>query len=362
MKNALKTVKIVVIATIIGFIFNTCDQIAVNPIIIPPGTPPISINKFEAKQSLYTGNEKIRYSFSYDGYDFIYIHLGELAYLPLYYEDAQYFGTTAEWTYEFSTATASTKTIRETVSRSRQEVLSIVDQYTKSTTNTQKIGVEISEKYNMQATASAKYAGISASVQAGYELGVKATAEASWSQYISNSLTYGFQETTSLTDTIECVTTFTDEKRTTNTWPLSKAKGDKEGWYRYTLFSASDVYLYVIKDTKGVIYYEFIEHIKPNAFGWMLDYSDTISFEKSDNTGFNFDISILDSLPPAGINFYTVIFDKNNKDPDSIDAYPQTSTVISLESNIGSLPQSPKRLGWNFVGWNTAADGSGIAF
>jgi len=91
-------------------------------------------------------------------------------------------------------------------------------------------------------------------------------------------------------------------------WHLSTANGDPHGFYRLTLFSISDVYLYVIKDSAGVVYYEFREHVIPNAFFWRLDYSKEGSFRKSNATSFEFDIEMLDRLPKPDTTFPTTSF------------------------------------------------------
>jgi len=54
----------------------------------------------------------------------------------------------------------------------------------------------------------------------------------------------------------------------------------------------------------------------------------------------------------------TVTFDKNG---GSTEASPTTKTAIS-GGNVGTLPTAPSRSGYNFSGWNTAANGSGTAF
>jgi|GEM_PF-1122280 len=55
---------------------------------------------------------------------------------------------------------------------------------------------------------------------------------------------------------------------------------------------------------------------------------------------------------------YTVTFNKNG---GNTEASPTTKTAIS-GGNVGTLPTAPSRSGYNFSGWNTAADGSGTAF
>ena len=55
---------------------------------------------------------------------------------------------------------------------------------------------------------------------------------------------------------------------------------------------------------------------------------------------------------------YTVTFNKNGGDTE---ASPATKAVASGTS-VSTLPTEPARSGYTFVGWNTAADGSGTAF
>ncbi|MDR3001404.1 MAG: InlB B-repeat-containing protein [Fibromonadaceae bacterium] len=303
------------------------------------------INRFQAMP--YAGNDKIKYSYSHDGYDFYYIYLGELRNIPMFYLDAQYFGTTAEMTYTFATTEIETNTIRNTVSNSSQQVRTVTDQYTNSKTTSQKVSTEISAKIKVPIVS---------------DFGVKASGERNWSQLISNSQTNVFQRTTSLTNTTERVTTFTTENRFTFSWPLAKSKGDREGWYRYTLFSASDTYLYVIKDATGVVYYEFKEHVKPDVtLGWMLDYSETLSFEKSDASSFEFDVSMLDDLPKPELEFLHGFFIDPRDDQvyRTIRIGDQVWMAENLNYNVnGAICYSNRIANCNIYGrlynWNTA--------
>ncbi|MCL2881183.1 MAG: hypothetical protein FWF29_13150, partial [Treponema sp.] len=245
---------------------------------------PPTMSRYVVQPSPYIGNDKIRYSYSYGGYDFYYIHLGELSNIPIFYLDPHYFGTFGEESYVFTTEKTSTNTIEDTVSRSSQTALNVVDQYTNSTSIGDKLSTELDTKYSLNAGVKAGIGGISASVDTGFELGTKLAAESDWNWFISNSQTTGFQNTTSLTDTYTSVTTYTETNRETYTYNYSKANDDVAGWYRYTYFAASDVYLYVIKDAAGVVYYEFREFIKPDERGWKLDYCEDMSFSKSDST------------------------------------------------------------------------------
>lgn len=58
------------------------------------------------------------------------------------------------------------------------------------------------------------------------------------------------------------------------------------------------------------------------------------------------------------ITSYTVTFDKNG---GGTEADPTTKTVVS-GGNVGTLPTAPTRSGYTFIGWNTAANGTGTAF
>jgi len=188
MKNSVKFIGIITVLVIIGFIFNGCVQPTDATPDIPP-LPSISVNRFEIEPSTFIENEKIKYSFEWEGYEFYYIHLGQVGNIPLFFHPAQHFGTTETFTYQFSTMTTESHTIRDVVSRSSQNALSITDQRTRSTTNMQRLSTEINTKYSMSATASAGINGIaSASATTGFEFGLKVAAETSWNQHASDNI------------------------------------------------------------------------------------------------------------------------------------------------------------------------------
>jgi hypothetical protein len=131
-----------------------------------------------------------------------------------------------------------------------------------------------------------------------------------------------------LTETKEDVEQFTSSNTVERTWQFDEHY--PVGYYRYTLFSASDIYLYIIKDASGIIYYEFMEYVVPDAYFWRLDYSETPSFIKSDATGFEFDISTLDNLPKPDVLFNPPPMPKN------VSASAKSSRSITVSWDIVS--------------------------
>jgi uncharacterized repeat protein (TIGR02543 family) len=60
---------------------------------------------------------------------------------------------------------------------------------------------------------------------------------------------------------------------------------------------------------------------------------------------------------------YTVTFDKNHTDTTGFtEANPATKTVTSPATTVVTLPTAPTRAGYNFVKWNTLANGNGSEF
>ena len=204
MKNIIKIIGIITIYLVIGF--TSCEDLNTTPDI--PSLPAMSINKFEIEPSQFIENDKIKYSFNWEGYEFYYIHLGQVKHIPVFFHPAEFFGTTETFTYQFSTMTTESHTIRDIVSRSSQNAISVTDQRTRSTTNMQRLSTEINTKYSMSSTASAGIKGIaSASVTTGFEFGLKVAAETSWNQHASDTIIGTVSETTSLTDTVEHAST-----------------------------------------------------------------------------------------------------------------------------------------------------------
>ena len=282
----------------VSLIFSACEQTTNNPTDIQiddtTDIPTCFVDRFQAYS--YTGNDKIKYSYTYNNLDFYYIYLGELKNIPLFFDDVHRHGNIAS-EYTFSTTNITQTMVSQTIAISSAEAMSIIKENTKSKTTGNTAGGEIGAKLTIKGV---------------FDLGGKGYYERNWGDTTSESTSIGSQITTSLTDTIEHGTSNTLETMKSRTFHLTKE--DKTGYYRYTYFSVSDVYWYVIKDSNtGDFYYEFREHIKPGVYFWDLDYSETASFRKSDTTGFELDVSILDNLPKP-----TLVFPDDDS-PDSPD-------------------------------------------
>jgi hypothetical protein len=241
----------------------------------------VALNKYMAEQSPYIGNDKIKYSYSYEGYDFYYIHLGKMKNIPLFSHPAQHHnGMNSTYTVEITETikNSTTKTIESSIKTTK----SVIDENTK--TADIKTSQEIKTSFPIKIVKAE----------------VKVAAEEHWNYYTKSSTE--FRETTSMKSTVTTGTEYTKTTMQSRTWNFTSS--NNVGYYRYTLFSASDVYLYVVKDSKtGEIDYEFREYIIPDTYFWQLDYSETPSFGKSDDTGFEFDVSMLNKLPKTDTSF-----------------------------------------------------------
>ena len=274
-----------------------------------PATDVVTMNKFVANS--YTGNDRIRYSFSYEGYDFYYIYLGSLANVPVFSFDAISHNGLPGTTYEITMTEQIRNSSSRTGSEHSQITRGVVAENTYSRTTGSSYDETNSSTWGVKAGVE-----VSAKIKAPFvNVEAKVKAEGSFSRYTSNTDSHfnqqtttgsnssSFQQTTSLTNTVQHVEEITRTTEVRRTWDLSYYKA---GYYRYSLFLASDVYLYIIKDSKtgDILDYEFREYVIPNSPRiWELDYSEDASFRKSNSTQFGIDLRILDNLPKPGIDF-----------------------------------------------------------
>ena len=258
----------------------------------------ITETRYQAAPYEGTDEDRFKYSYSYNGLDFYYIYLGQLKNIPLF-SGMEYEHTGLTYVYTYTKA--DEETISKAVSKSSEETVSVSKEHTVSKTDGVKAGFEISTSFGMLFFSGE----------------LKISAEYNWSQTISN--TSSVQKTTSLTNTVEEGTSRT--KTTQETASITLTKEDRPGVYRFTCFTSSDVYLYVIRDPArpDEIYYEFKEYITP-GYRWKMDYSQTGDFNKNDATKFELDISILDRLPDTKL-------DLSDSTPPPVD--PNTFTVTN---------------------------------
>ena len=311
-------------------------------------------NRFQITQ--YDSVDRIKYSFTYDDFDFYYIYLGEMASIPLAFNNVSEEHVGMNYEYKFERTDAFVRNISDTVSNSTSDAINIIHSNTFSRTDGGVKGWENSYKgnFNLEIKKVLDIGGGFENIKSGQD---------SWSEYTSNENGISFNQTKSLTNTRESATSEATSKMVSRTWNFDLH--DRPGFYRYTMFGVSDIYLYIIRDSKtGVLYYEFIEHVIPEVYSVRLDYSEVSSFRKTDESRFELDIfSILENLPKPELGFATVIFNKNNFDAGSTDANPQAKNLTTSKTNIlGTLPSDPVRPGWTFIGWNTEANGSGTIF
>jgi len=289
----------------------------------------VSVSKFVAEP--YIETDKIKYSYSYGDYDFYYIYLGELKNIPLFGYPTEYHDG-IKTTYTISNTESAKKNLEQTITDGSQRAIDIVEEHTYSTTNRQKVSAALK--------GSAGWGP--------FKVEAKATAEASWEQYTLDRNTSHFQQTTSLTNTITNGTEYTKTTMVTRSWELNN--NDKVGYYKYTLFSTSDVYLYVIKNSKtGEIGYEFREYVIPDVYFWRFDYSETASFIKSDATSFEFDVSMLNNLPKPDIYFTpNYILITNARTGGSVELIPnQTTYEVGTQVTVTAKPDN----NYVFEGW-----------
>jgi hypothetical protein len=144
-----------------------------------------------------------------------------------------------------------TEEIRESVSYSVSDSIgaarSIIDEYSRIKITGEKLSSEIGARKNIF----------------GISIGAKLGGELIWERHISNRTATGFEETTSLTQTEGRITERARTTMQSRTFFLTSEM--PAGYYRYSMFFSSDVYLYVIRDslTHEIVHFEFMEYVRP---------------------------------------------------------------------------------------------------
>jgi len=235
------------------------------------------------------GNPEVKYSYKFQGYKFYYIYLGQLRGIPLYYEDVfRHSGFTSSSTYMFGKSVATTDSISQTISTSSESAKSVVNENTFSKSS------EI--KFHEEASAGFAAFGVHADV--------KVSADQKFNEYMQTTNRAENRLSTSITDTVTNGTSKTISSR--QEWSYNFTKDDPTGYYRFTYFSVSDVYLWVVVNSEGKIDYEFREYVVPTSYFWDLDYSKDNNWGKTDSSKFEIDSSIIKNLPAPVKDFDTV--------------------------------------------------------
>jgi hypothetical protein len=201
--------------------------------------------------------------------------------IPLYSFDSQRHSV-YDFDYSVTNKEETTDKVENAISNSSQTAVKTVQENTTSTKQGVNVSAEMSVRYG---------AGV---LSAEAKLKVESKRE----DFVQNTVTNSTEYTTSLTNTVKNGTEFAVSKMFTRTYRWG-ATDFPQGYYRYTMFGVSDVYLYVIRDhsTLNIVSFEFMENVIPQLYSWDLEYTKELPFEKKDASGFEFDISFLDNLP-----------------------------------------------------------------
>jgi len=319
MKNVMRMLSIISLSLAMMFLLSVCGE--------EGGDEVQSLEKFQAIPFSGTDKERIKYSFTYNDLDFYYIYLGELKNIPLFNFASQYHDGSVESTYTVAITEEIKNSTSQIITNSSETVINIIDEHTTSTTTIGKASAQIVARFPIKIV----------------DIETKIGAERYWNEYTSNNSSAMFQQTTSLTNTVEHATSYARTTMQSRTFYLTK--DNNVGYYRYTMFSDSDVYLYIIKDPKtGKIDYDFKEHVIPDSYFWHLDYSETSSFSKNDDSDFKLDISILNNLSKPSLIL------------DSIQANFIPNTPTGLEWPLGGGRERPPAI---YLKWSSVFGATG---
>ncbi|MDR0456597.1 MAG: InlB B-repeat-containing protein [Treponema sp.] len=100
----------------------------------------------------------------------------------------------------------------------------------------------------------------------------------------------------------------------------------------------------------------------PTRPGYLFDSWNTKANGAGETFTINTEVTKSFTVYAQWISGAIVTFDKNNFDYDSTYPVPSTKKILSPATTIDALPTAPERDGYQFLEWNTSADGSGDAF
>ncbi|MDR0791255.1 MAG: hypothetical protein LBE47_01815 [Methanomassiliicoccaceae archaeon] len=224
---------------------------------------------------------RVDYHMSTGMYSIYYIYLGKVTNVPIAWEMTQKYNGKAPLVMSYSTST----TTEESISSSS------------STCVTETVQSTVSRSTEMSYKASAGIGGIiGASVEAGWKAG--------WGSSNTSA------SSISTTDTFTSFTGWSKTHSSTMTRTIGE-KGEDPGYYRYTLFATTDVYLTIVKDNySSESYYEYTTFARTGTYFMELDYSEDNDFTKWNNfEKFKITDEILDDLPKAPLSSSIMFFD-----------------------------------------------------
>ena len=128
------------------------------------------------------------------------------------------------------------------------------------------------------------------SITLSHQIGVKATARAKWAKFeASYKHTWGSSHGTDITESRSFSNTYETSLTTTRNWTLSTSRvlgnNHAPGFYRWALFSTTDVFFIVVTDRARTHIVDEHTHLvfsaRPQHQFWDLDYCPTNSFGKT---------------------------------------------------------------------------------
>ena len=310
----------------------SCNIIVHDPMGIP-------VERYKAVPNDDSG--KIKYSFTYNEFDFYHIYLGRMENVPFFAPDVatiSHNGGTRNFVYtEVNTEETIVKTA---VITSIEETIGYVETNT-TATNT---GGKSSWKDYWEAGVSTEFKIKKiAEIKTSAKHSQTTSGEESWSEHTSKTTTDTFVQTRSRVDTLEEATRHARQISVSQNFTVSPT--NKPGEYQLAMFAKTDVYLYVIKDTlTNELYYEFYEHVvfdDENRFQWIVEYAEPNQPFKRSDSGFNIDIPVLENLPKPDLVFctpglaFTLI---NNGTAYSVSRGNVTATTVIIPEVHEGLP------------------------